>query len=155
MCPLLTKLSATICAILRARSLGLKTNDLSWDYAIAAIWGNVELGVGAIAAIMVLLRSYITFFRGRKVSTSPGTSAQTHTNTYFLVRRGWTRQHNGLYRAAELGSAFEDDEDSQHGLTSRGSSTSAGDTRKKWRSLSPRTVYGCLQRASVTLMPQR
>ena len=118
-CPLLTKLSATICAVLRARSLGLKTNDLSWDYAIAAIWGNLGLGVGAIAANMVLLRSYITFFRGRRFSTSPGTSAQTHTNTYSLARRGWTRQHDGIDRAPELGSAFEDDKDSQYGLTSR------------------------------------
>lgn len=117
---LLTKLSATICAVLRARSLGLKTNDLSWDYAIAAIWGNVELGLGTIAANMVLLRSYITFFTGRSISSSRATTARTHANTYSLTRTGWTRQHRGIDLAAELDSTVEDDEDSQYGLTTGG-----------------------------------
>ena len=84
-----------MCAALRARSLGLKTNDLSWNYAIAAIWGNVELGLGIIAANMVLLRSYIAFFRGKLGTTSSQTAVSheyNHNNAYSLTRVGWRKQ---------------------------------------------------------------
>ena len=84
-----------MCAALRARSLGLKSDDLSWDYAIAAIWGNVELGLGIIAANMVLLRSYMSFFRGKAGTTSSHTAAshEHHNNhAYSFTRVGWRKQ---------------------------------------------------------------
>lgn len=62
---------ATVCAAFRARSLGLKTSDLSWAYSIAAVWGNVELGLGITAANLVLARSYATYFRSKTTSASP------------------------------------------------------------------------------------
>ncbi|PKS08513.1 hypothetical protein jhhlp_004898 [Lomentospora prolificans] len=58
-------LIATGFGIARASSLGLVTNDLTWAYAIAAIWSNLELYLGIIAANLALSRQiYLYFFRG-------------------------------------------------------------------------------------------
>ncbi|CRG91595.1 hypothetical protein PISL3812_08645 [Talaromyces islandicus] len=43
-------LVATACALVRASSLGTSTKDLTYDYCVAAIWANVELHLGIIAA---------------------------------------------------------------------------------------------------------
>lgn len=56
-------LTATGFGIARAASLGLKVNDLSWTYCIAAIWSNLELYLGIIAANLALARSMFLYFR--------------------------------------------------------------------------------------------
>ncbi|PKK49659.1 hypothetical protein CI102_5437, partial [Trichoderma harzianum] len=47
--------------VARAASLGLVTIDLSWDYAISAIWSNLELFLGIIAANVAISRSIYAF----------------------------------------------------------------------------------------------
>ncbi|KAK4159945.1 hypothetical protein QBC43DRAFT_304145 [Cladorrhinum sp. PSN259] len=56
-------LVATGFGVARAASLGLVTTDLSWAYCIAAIWSNLELFLGVIAANLVLSRSIYMFLR--------------------------------------------------------------------------------------------
>ncbi|KAE9370148.1 hypothetical protein N431DRAFT_546099 [Stipitochalara longipes BDJ] len=56
-------LVATGFGIARAASLGIQTTDLSWMYCIAAIWSNIELFLGIIAANLTLSRAvYLYFF---------------------------------------------------------------------------------------------
>ena len=95
--------SATVCAAMRARSLGLQTSDLSWDYAIAAIYGNVELGLGITAANMVLVKSYISFFRGDKQILTSTTSNQhsARQDTHSLTKHGWVRQWDEMELTGE------------------------------------------------------
>lgn len=64
-------LIATAVAIVRASSLGLKTADLSYDYAIAAIWANTELHLGIIATNLALSRMiWSYFFKKDDISTT-------------------------------------------------------------------------------------
>jgi hypothetical protein len=70
-------LIATAVAIVRASSLGIKTADLSYDYAIAAIWANTELHLGIIATNLALSRMIWGFFRG---GTKPILSNNTPRN---------------------------------------------------------------------------
>ncbi|ESU09574.1 hypothetical protein FGSG_03627 [Fusarium graminearum PH-1] len=68
--------SATGFGIGRASSLGVVTSDLSWVYAITAIWSNLELYLGIVGANLALGRSmYGYFFKERdhsKVGSSYG-----------------------------------------------------------------------------------
>ncbi|KAL5093724.1 hypothetical protein Trisim1_010451 [Trichoderma cf. simile WF8] len=63
-------LLATAFGVARAASLGLVTVDLSWDYAISAIWSNLELFLGIIAANVAISHSIYTFFRQDKSAAS-------------------------------------------------------------------------------------
>ncbi|KAK3939752.1 hypothetical protein QBC46DRAFT_364621 [Diplogelasinospora grovesii] len=56
-------LLATGFGVARAGSLSLTTDDMSWTYCTAAIWSNVELFIGIIAANMALTRSLWRFLR--------------------------------------------------------------------------------------------
>lgn len=71
-------LIATIVAVIRASSLGIKTADLSYDYCIAAIWANTELHLGIIATNLALSRMIWGYFIG-KTST---TTSNSHTPRY-------------------------------------------------------------------------
>ncbi|KAI3539887.1 hypothetical protein CSPX01_08594 [Colletotrichum filicis] len=83
--PLSTKLSvgalmslgliATGFGIARAASLGLVTNDLSYVYAVTAIWSNLELYLGIIAGNLALSRSLWFYFFGEKQLPSSHPSA--------------------------------------------------------------------------------
>ncbi|EHK16325.1 uncharacterized protein TRIVIDRAFT_119427, partial [Trichoderma virens Gv29-8] len=53
--------NATGFGVARAASLGLVTVDLSWDYAKSAIWSNLELFLGIIAANVAISHSIYTF----------------------------------------------------------------------------------------------
>ncbi|KZL85847.1 integral membrane protein [Colletotrichum incanum] len=86
--PLSTKLSvgglmslgliATGFGIARAASLGLKTSDLSYVYAVTAIWSNLELYLGIIAGNLALSRSLWFYFFGEKqVPTYPSAYGQS------------------------------------------------------------------------------
>ncbi|CCF45183.1 hypothetical protein CH063_14348 [Colletotrichum higginsianum] len=59
-------LIATGFGIARASSLGLKTSDLSYVYAVTAIWSNLELYLGIIAGNLALSRSLWFYFFGEK-----------------------------------------------------------------------------------------
>ncbi|KAG8672736.1 hypothetical protein FPOAC2_06139 [Fusarium poae] len=62
-------LVATGFGIARASSLGVITSDLSWVYAITAIWSNLELYLGIVGANLALGRSiYGYFFKDRSHS---------------------------------------------------------------------------------------
>ncbi|KAG5757718.1 hypothetical protein H9Q72_014141 [Fusarium xylarioides] len=81
--PLKTKISvwalmslglvATGFGITRATSLGVVTSDLSWVYAITAIWSNLELYLGIVGANLALSRSIFAYFF-REGGTTKGSS---------------------------------------------------------------------------------
>ncbi|KAF6798147.1 integral membrane protein [Colletotrichum sojae] len=87
--PLTTKLSvgglmslgliATGFGIARAASLGLVTTDLSYVYAVTAIWSNLELYLGIIAANLALSRSIFFYFFGEK---PPPSTPSNYANSY-------------------------------------------------------------------------
>ncbi|TDZ16032.1 hypothetical protein Cob_v011111 [Colletotrichum orbiculare MAFF 240422] len=90
--PLSTKLSvaglmslgliATGFGIARAASLGLVTSDLSYVYAVTAIWSNLELYIGITAANLSLSRSIWFFFFGEKTPpTQPSAYANSNVNS--------------------------------------------------------------------------
>ncbi|PSS14843.1 hypothetical protein M430DRAFT_20165 [Amorphotheca resinae ATCC 22711] len=56
-------LVATGCAIARVSSLGPSRTDLSYRYAITAIWSNAELDIGIIAANAACGRSVYRYLR--------------------------------------------------------------------------------------------
>ncbi|KAF5010991.1 hypothetical protein FDECE_2861 [Fusarium decemcellulare] len=59
-------LIATGFGVARAASLGIKTVDLSWVYAITAIWSNLELYLAIAGANLALSRSLWGYFFGDK-----------------------------------------------------------------------------------------
>ncbi|KAK3941959.1 hypothetical protein QBC46DRAFT_428825 [Diplogelasinospora grovesii] len=83
-------LLATGFGVARASSLGLTTSDLTWAYAIAAIWSNSELFLGIIAANLALSRSvHVHFFgkSGRRAESSrQPSSARSATMQAVLLR---------------------------------------------------------------------
>ncbi|KAF5568782.1 integral membrane protein [Fusarium phyllophilum] len=60
---------ATGFGIARATSLGVVTSDLSWVYAITAIWSNLELYLGIVGANLALSRSIFAYFFREGVTT--------------------------------------------------------------------------------------
>ncbi|KAK0616402.1 hypothetical protein B0T14DRAFT_436022 [Immersiella caudata] len=82
---------ATGFGIARAASLGLVTNDLSWVYCIAAIWSNLELFLGVIAANLALSRSIYVYLRyGRRGLSNPGSKW-----TQYPSRSAYINKTNG------------------------------------------------------------
>jgi hypothetical protein len=82
-------LIATACAIVRASCLNTVTDDLSWAYCIAAIWGNTELHLGIIATNLSLARSIYGYFAGHEVSYSSGTRSRMHSTSRTHKSQGW------------------------------------------------------------------
>jgi hypothetical protein len=80
-------LIATAVAIIRAFSLGIKTADLSYDYAIAAIWANTELHLGIIATNLALSRMIWGFFRGCPNSMSSNNTPRYGTGSHVSRNR--------------------------------------------------------------------
>ncbi|CZR51573.1 uncharacterized protein PAC_01450 [Phialocephala subalpina] len=62
-------LVATGFGIARAASLKGPTTDLSWTYCIAAIWSNLELFLGIIAANLAIARSTYSYIFGRRTAS--------------------------------------------------------------------------------------
>ncbi|KAK3385844.1 hypothetical protein B0H63DRAFT_188169 [Podospora didyma] len=76
---------ATAFGILRASSLGLVTVDLSYAYCISAIWSNLELFLGVIAANVALGRSiYRYFFGGDLAGSTKGGSSNFRTRSTYI-----------------------------------------------------------------------
>jgi hypothetical protein len=87
-------LIATVVAIVRASSLGIKTADLSYDYCIAAIWANTELHLGIIATNLALSRMIWGFFFGGATTMSSTTHTPrygTGTNLSRSARHGYPK----------------------------------------------------------------
>ena len=61
-------------------------------YCIAAIWSNLELFLGIIAANLALSRSVWIFFRGDRTTSSPGASSYLST---LPSRSGFTGKLRG------------------------------------------------------------
>jgi hypothetical protein len=77
-------LVCTACSAVRAKSLNSKTQDIAYEYAIVAFWGNTELCLGIIATNLALSRAmYYYFFKHDQYS---GTS--THPQSYGSRSRG-------------------------------------------------------------------
>lgn len=74
-------LIATACGIVRASSLGTTVTDLSFDYCIAAIWGNTELHLGIIATNLSLSRSIYGYFAGHIRALTSGSEKSTGLNS--------------------------------------------------------------------------
>jgi hypothetical protein len=89
-------LIATVVAIVRASSLGIKTADLSYDYCIAAIWANTELHLGIIATNLALSRMIWGFFFGTNTSTS-----NTHTPRYGTGTNLSRNTRNGYLKSVD------------------------------------------------------
>ncbi|KAH7120326.1 hypothetical protein B0J13DRAFT_457316 [Dactylonectria estremocensis] len=80
---------ATGFGIARAASLGIVTSDLSWVYAITAIWSNLELYLGIIGANLALGRSmFLYFFRG----------GQSNNNSSYIASGSNAAYINSGYR---------------------------------------------------------
>ncbi|UKZ55900.1 hypothetical protein TrVGV298_009724 [Trichoderma virens] len=90
--------NATGFGVARAASLGLVTVDLSWDYAKSAIWSNLELFLGIIAANVAISHSIYTFLRHKK--TADGEPGSNSTN----IRLGYLKHvelHNDVMRGTD------------------------------------------------------
>ncbi|KAK2016094.1 hypothetical protein LZ32DRAFT_626466 [Colletotrichum eremochloae] len=82
-------LIATGFGIARAASLGLKTVDLSYVYAVTAIWSNLELYLGIIAGNLSISRSLWFYFFGEKeVPTYASAYANSSTHRSRSVYQG-------------------------------------------------------------------
>ncbi|UKZ81649.1 hypothetical protein TrVFT333_009421 [Trichoderma virens FT-333] len=89
---------ATGFGVARAASLGLVTVDLSWDYAKSAIWSNLELFLGIIAANVAISHSIYAFLRHKK--TADGEPGSNSTN----IRLGYLKHvelHNDVTRGTD------------------------------------------------------
>lgn len=96
-------LIATAVAIVRASSLGIKTADLSYDYAIAAIWANTELHLGIIATNLALSRMIWALFMGDKTTLSTNNTRKYGTGSELSrSKRGYIRSADGPYAKDEL-----------------------------------------------------
>lgn len=87
-------LIATAVAIVRASSLGIKTADLSYDYAIAAIWANTELHLGIIATNLALSRMIWGYFWGVTKSMSTNNTPRYGTGTDLSKNRSGYMKSN-------------------------------------------------------------
>ncbi|KAK3360701.1 integral membrane protein [Lasiosphaeria hispida] len=113
--PLVTKMSvcglmsmgivATGFGVARAASLGLVTTDLTWVYCIAAIWSNLELFLGVIAANLALSRSVYMFFRygeeGKRSAHSKSSGYPQHSG--YINQASF--QHTPFQPASTVGTA--------------------------------------------------
>ncbi|RSM07244.1 hypothetical protein BHE90_000749 [Fusarium euwallaceae] len=75
--------SATGFGIARAASLGIKTSDLSWVYAITAIWSNLELYLGIVGANLALSRSIYGYFFNKNKANVASSYAQSGSNLAY------------------------------------------------------------------------
>ncbi|KAF6785053.1 integral membrane protein [Colletotrichum sojae] len=89
-------LIATGFGITRAASLGVSEDDLSWTFCIVAIWSNLELFLGIIAANLALSRAIYAFFRDKTVTATKGISDPS-ASVYLSSRlRGITPGHRRM-----------------------------------------------------------
>ncbi|KAF1911273.1 hypothetical protein BDU57DRAFT_560404 [Ampelomyces quisqualis] len=95
-------LVATVIAIIRASSLGIKTADLSYDYAIAAIWANTELHLGIIATNLALSRMIWGFL----VGSTTKMSSNSHTPRYGTGSHMGRNTRNGYTNSTTDGSHY-------------------------------------------------
>ncbi|KAI9687676.1 MAG: hypothetical protein M1820_010395 [Bogoriella megaspora] len=107
-------LVATGFSVARAASLGLAVNDLSWTYCIAAIWSNLELHLGIIAANLALSRSWYLYFSKGARAIKSGTSHSGLPNTpsrrsgYMLSRDNVRNSTRSPFGALSSGTRGED-----------------------------------------------
>lgn len=77
-------LVATGFGVARAASLGIVTSDLSWVYAITAIWSNLELYLGIVGANLALGRSMFLFFFRDGKSQNGSSYVATGSNAAYI-----------------------------------------------------------------------
>ncbi|KAI1077246.1 hypothetical protein F5B20DRAFT_552833 [Whalleya microplaca] len=83
-------LIATGFGIVRAASLRIQSDDLSWHYCITAIWSNLELLLGILGANLAVSRSIYVYFRWGKDNLGSSTG---HSGLgYRASRSGYINQ---------------------------------------------------------------
>ncbi|KAH9232008.1 hypothetical protein K456DRAFT_1739663 [Colletotrichum gloeosporioides 23] len=85
MCLMSLGLVASAFGITRAAFLGVLNDDLSWTFCIVAIWSNLELFLGIVAANLALSRAVYLYFRGRH---EPSTKDQSHPSSAYVNSGG-------------------------------------------------------------------
>lgn len=93
--------SSTAFALLRASSLGTKTDDLSYAYCWAAVWANIELHLGIIAAdLAIVWRLFYRFFKESTLIGGGGSSSKDSRNPKQPGpgMRGWRSQYQYQHR---------------------------------------------------------
>jgi hypothetical protein len=86
-------LIATGFSIARAAALSVITVDLSWEYAVAAIWSNLELWIAIVAANLAVSRSILHHLRNHR---SVSFVAHTVTKFYSKNRTGSRKKNNQI-----------------------------------------------------------
>ncbi|KAF6828861.1 integral membrane protein [Colletotrichum plurivorum] len=89
-------LIATGFGIARAASLGVSEDDLSWTFCIVAIWSNLELFLGILAANLALSRAIYAFFHDKAVATTKGISNPSSSGYLSSRLRGITPGHRRM-----------------------------------------------------------
>lgn len=107
-------LIATICAAIRASSLGTAVVDLSWDYCIAAIWANVELHLGVIAANLACGRAIYRFFTN---GCTPGNTSKNRLSSH-------NHSNTGYFQTSQLSGTTNSDPQILTNVTGRAKDTS-------------------------------
>jgi hypothetical protein len=74
-------LIASAFAILRATSFGVETDDLTWDYTVAAIWTNLELYLGIIAANVAVSHQIFRYFFPHPTPKPSESQSTSHAST--------------------------------------------------------------------------
>ncbi|KAF3798402.1 hypothetical protein GCG54_00015725 [Colletotrichum gloeosporioides] len=88
MCLMSLGLVASGFGITRAAFLGLSNEDLSWTFCIVAIWSNLELFLGIVAANLALSRAIYLYFRGQREAS---TKDRSHPSSSAYVNSGGRR----------------------------------------------------------------
>jgi hypothetical protein len=111
-------LIATAVAVVRASSLGTATADLSYDYAIAAIWANTELHLGIIATNLALSRMIWGYIRGGTKSMSSNNPQRYGTGSdASRSRAGYIKSsHRSVYQddCLETRASFDNQSQTSH-----------------------------------------
>lgn len=88
MCLMSLGLVASAFGITRAAFLGVSNDDLSWTFCIVAIWSNLELFLGIVAANLALSRAVYLYVRGRHETSKD----HSHPSSSAYVNSGGRRE---------------------------------------------------------------
>ncbi|KAK2762387.1 integral membrane protein [Colletotrichum kahawae] len=100
MCLMSLGLVASAFGITRAAFLGVSNDDLSWTFCIVAIWSNLELFLGIVAANLALSRAVYLYFRGQHKAS---TKDRSHPSSSAYVNGGG-RRDRGKFTSTIIGS---------------------------------------------------
>lgn len=65
----------------------LRSDDISWDLPLSAIWSSLEINTGIFCACVPVLKSLVTRLFPRLLRTTTGGQSRTHSSNL----RSWSR----------------------------------------------------------------